>query len=162
MSAASKTYGPVPFARLAAGVLGPVAAKRGFAKADLVAAWDEVAGPRYAAVTRPEKLQWPRDGAGGAVLTVRVAGPSAVLLQHETEQFIARVNAFLGYNAVTQLRIMQRPIEAPPRAKKEPPPLSDAEKQAVAEAVADVESDGLRAALMRLGTAIAADGLARE
>ena len=57
MSAAKKTYGPIPFARLAAGVLGPVAAKRGFAKADLVAAWDEVAGPRYAAVDATGKTE---------------------------------------------------------------------------------------------------------
>ena len=82
------------------------------------------------------------------MLTVRVAGPSAVLLQHETEQFIARVNSFLGYNAVTQLRIVQRPIESESRVKKsEPPALTEDEKQAVAAAVADVESDGLRAAL---------------
>jgi hypothetical protein len=161
MSASARNRGAVPLAKLASRVLGPVTAKRGFAKADLLAAWDEVAGQRYAAVTQPEKLHWPRDGAG-AVLTVRVAGPAAVFLQHETEQFIARVNSFLGYNAVTDLRIVQRPLSRDAAVAAEPPPtLSAEEEQAVQRAVGEIDSDDLRDALTRLGEAIAAENLAR-
>ena len=159
MVRAKKQYGAVQLASLAAQVIDPLTAKRGFAKADLVLAWSDVVGPRYAALTRPEKLRWPRNGFG-AVLTVRVDGPAAVFLQHESEQFIARVNAFLGYSAVTSLRIVQKPIaaEGPPPAAPEP---SEAELAAVQQSVATIEAGGLRDALERLGTAVAADRLAR-
>ncbi len=163
MSPSPKHKSPVPFAQLASRVLGPVAAKRGFAKADLVAAWDEVAGPRYAAVTQPDTLKWPRDGEGGGVLTVRVAGASAVLLQHESEQFLARVNSFLGYGAVAQLKIVQRPLDSSPKSpRRKLLELTAEQREAVEQTVADVESDSLREALARLGTAVAAESLARE
>ena len=161
MAAASKPYGPLPLARLASRVLDPATAKRGFAKADLITAWAEVAGPRYAAQTRPEKLVWPRErSAGGAVLTVRAAGSAAIFLQHETEQFIGRVNSFLGYAAVAELRIVQKPIteERPP--KRPPPSISAAEEQTIDRTVAGVENDNLREALAALGKAMAKDRLA--
>lgn len=161
MAAKAKPYGLVPLARLAGGLFDPVTAKRGFAKADLIASWSEIAGPRYADKTLPEKLVWPRDRSGGAVLTVRVDGPSAVFLQHETQPFIERVNAFFGYPAVAELRIVQKPVASARAASPEPPVLPEAEARAVEDSVAEVESDGLREALRALGTAVATDRLAR-
>jgi hypothetical protein len=160
MRHAQKHYGAVRLARLAAGVIDPLTAKRGFAKADLVTSWGDVVGPRYAATTQPEKLHWPRDGFG-AVLTVRVDGPVAVFLQHEKEQFLGRVNAFLGYAAVTELRIVQRPIGRSARRDQAPPDLPGPTKDAIRESVAEMADGGLRDALLRLATAIATDRLAR-
>ncbi len=160
MSPAKKQYGAVPLARLAADVIDPLTAKRGFAKADLVSSWSDVVGPRYAATTQPEKLQWPRDGYG-AVLTVRVDGPGAVFLQHETEQFLARINTFLGYAAVTQLRLVQKPITRSGRRAEVPPDLPGPAREAIRESVAGMEDGGLRDALVRLATAVATDRLAR-
>ncbi len=162
MNASAKQRGPVQLARLAARVFDPVTAKRGFAKIDLIAAWSDVVGPRYAANTQPEKLQWPRDRSDGAVLTVRVSGPSSVFLQHETEQFIGRINSFLGFAAVSELRIIQRPITKtgrpmPPKQLDLPP----ADKAAIRQELADIDGGDLREALARLGTAIAQDRLAR-
>jgi hypothetical protein len=159
MSVAKKQYGAVHLASLAARVIDPITAKRGFAKADLVSLWGEIVGPRYAATTQPEKLHWPRGGYG-AVLTVRVAGASAIFLQHESEQFLERVNSFLGYSAVSELRIVQRPIVQPVPAAP-PPDLPAAEQEAVRASVSAVGAGGLRDALERLGAAIASDRLAR-
>ena len=162
MNASAKQRGPVQLARLAARVFDPITAKRGFAKVDLIAAWSDVVGPRYAASTQPEKLQWPRDRSDGAVLTVRVNGPTSVFLQHETEQFISRINSFLGFAAVCELRIIQRPITKtgkPMPAK--PPDLAPDEKAAIRQELTDIDDGDLRDALARLGTAIAQARLAR-
>jgi hypothetical protein len=160
MSPVKKPYGAVRLARLAADVIDPITAKRGFAKANLVSSWGDVVGPRYAATTQPEKLHWPRDGYG-AVLTVRVGGPGAVFLQHEKEQFLGRINTFLGYAAVTELRIVQKPIGRTARRAESPPDLPGPTREAIRESVAELADGGLRDALMRLATAIATDRLAR-
>jgi hypothetical protein len=160
MSPAKKHYGAVRLARLAADIIDPLTAKRGFAKAELVSSWGDVVGPRYAATTQPEKLQWPRNGYG-AVLTVRVDGPGAVFLQHEKEQFLGRINTFLGYAAVTDLRIVQKPVERSARRAEAIPDLPGPTRDAIRKSVAGMEEGGLRDALMRLATAIATDRLAR-
>jgi len=161
MRKGSKQHGPIAIARLASLLIDKATAKRGFAKAELVTAWAEVAGPRYAALTQPESLRWPRDQAFGAILTVRVDGPAAVFLQHETDQFISRVNAFLGYAAVSDLRIVQKPLSKEPTTIGALVELPPAVQKSIRQAVSDVESDDLRAALEQLGRAVATDRLAR-
>ena len=47
-------------------------------------------------------------------------GPAAVLFQHEAGQIVERTNAFLGYAAVGQIRIVQGPVGAPGGEEPEP------------------------------------------
>jgi hypothetical protein len=141
-------------AEVVAGVLAPVSERRGFAVADLAAAWQEVIGPRYADCTYPEKIDWPRAGDtdAGGVLKVCVEGPRAVLLQHELGQVMQRVNAFLGYAAIGRIRIVQGSIpRRKPQRRALPPPADEAR---VAGAVSAVGDDALREALARLGRGI--------
>ena len=145
-------------AELVGRVLAPVTAKRGFATTDLIAAWPEIVGPRYADCSRPERIVWPKgeetEGAP-ALLILRVDGPRAIFVQHEGGQIIERVNAFLGYGAIGHLRIVQAPVKGPAAgetAKDEP---LDAEAEAhLAETIATVPDENLRAALDRLGRAV--------
>ncbi|SHE71717.1 hypothetical protein SAMN02745157_0778 [Kaistia soli DSM 19436] len=146
---------------LVGAVIEPVCAKRGFATADLIQAWAEVVGPRYARATQPDKLIWPRREAAaaganarqGATLVVRVDAGMAIYLQHETAVILERVNGFLGFGAVSALRIIQGPVDTPPQPKR-PKTISPAAEREAAAAVADIESDGLRQALERLGRAV--------
>lgn len=144
-------------------VIEPLCAKRGFATADLIQGWADVVGPRYARATQPEKLIWPRRegiaGANvrtGATLVVRVDAGMAIYLQHEAAVIIERVNGFLGFGAVAALRIVQGPIDGPPSPVRPAAPSPAAARRAAA-SVAEVESDGLRAALERLGRAVYRD-----
>jgi len=88
--------------------------------------WAEIAGPDLATFTRPEKLTWPRrprndlpeheqtnypsKQSGGATLILRVDGPRAIEVQHSATQIKEQINAYFGYNAVTELRFLQAPI----------------------------------------------------
>jgi hypothetical protein len=139
----------------------PVLDKRGRAFAALVGEWAEIVGPALAPVTLPEKLSTgpASDLEPGAVLTMRVAGAAALEIQHTAPQILERINAFLGYTAVSRLKLVQAPMPlgAPPPPPA-PRPLTGAEKRALKAATATVEDDGLRQALEGLGQAL----LARE
>ena len=137
----------------------PVLDKRGRAFAALVGEWAEIVGPALAPVTLPEKLSSgpASDVEQGAVLTMRVAGGAALEIQHTAPQILERINAFLGYTAVSRLKLVQAPMPlgAPPPPPA-PRPLTGAEKRALKAATAQVEDDGLRQALEDLGQALLA------
>jgi len=119
--------------------------------------WREIVGDRLARVTRPQKLTKGKGGQPG-VLELRVAGAAALLVQHQSEDILARVNLFLGAGTVDRLRIAQGPIkplaEAATRPKRAapPPPLSASAEAHLAASIADAP-DELKAALAKLGRA---------
>jgi hypothetical protein len=154
--------GPVPLAELVGRVVDPVIAKRGFAGADLIAAWPAIVGQAYADFTQPERLLWPRtreaaEPAAG-VLFLKVDGPRAIFLQHELPQIRERINAFLGYAAIGQIRLAQGPVQtrtAP--VKRLSAPLTAAAEADLAQAVGGVADAKLRSALDRLGRGVLAE-----
>lgn len=123
--------------------------------------WREIVGDRLARVTRPQKLTKGRGGAGGT-LELRVAGPAALLVQHQSEDILARVNLFLGAGSVDRLRIAQGPVRppadvaAPPRPRRTAPPLP-AHEEAVLKAALETAPEPLKGPLERLGRAVLGD-----
>jgi len=156
-----KHHGPRHLGEIIAGVIEPVTARRGFAKAELIAAWPEIVGPMHAASTAPEKIVWPRHKEGdeppAGILVIRAEGPRAIFVQHELPQIVERVNAFFGYRAVASARVVQGPVIA--RASESPPsvPLDAGTNQRIVAEVAGVEDEPLREALQRLGRGIFTD-----
>ena len=121
--------------------------------------WREIVGDQLARVTRPQKLTKGRGGAGGT-LELRVAGPAALLVQHQSADILGRVNLFLGPGAVDKLRIAQGPVKplATPAAstrgaRRRIDPL-DAEAEAELAKSVEAAPDALKAALARLGRAV--------
>lgn len=151
---------PVPVSDLVSGVLDPVLRKRAGISVGLVQSWEEIVGSRLASTSRPQKIQWPRrlhddDPFEPAVLVIACEGLAALHIQHETAEIVARVNGFLGFNAIGRVRIVQKPVQsAGPAPRPKARPLSDAEAKAVAAKVSLIEDDGLRAALERLGHSV--------
>jgi hypothetical protein len=141
--------------------------KYGFSAATLLTDWAAIAGPELSTVTAPERLRWPRQAAtetneasearaktrAGATLVLRVDSAQALTVQYSAKQIIDRVNAYFGYAAIAELRLIQaplhesrRPVKALPR-----PPLEPLTAEVVG--VADAS---LRDALARLGAGIRA------
>jgi hypothetical protein len=155
------SYGnPVPVSDLSIKILDPVLRKRAGISIGLVQSWEEIAGPRLASRSRPEKIQWPRrmhedDPFEPAVLVIACEGMAALHLQHETGEIINRVNAFLGFTAINRIRILQKPVTAD-KGKRRPAfrPLTSAEKTRLSSTVGLIEDEGLRASLERLGATI--------
>ena len=151
--------GVVPLGDAVARAIAPLAAHRGLTTSDLLPAWRELVGRRFANATRPERLVWPKGEANAgkpAQLVVRVDGPLAVFLQHETGQIVERVNAFVGYAAIDRIRIVQGPVEAAsgPTERPKPRALASDEEAELGRRLAAIEGDGLKAALDRLGRGV--------
>lgn len=158
--------------------------KHGFAAASLITDWAQVVGADLASKTRPERLKWPRaavavealdDGSAsrpGATLTLRVDPAAALDVQYRKAQIIERINAYFGYRAVAEIRIVQAGSDeeigaaatavARPIAPRLAATGSDRETRPTAKALAEtaatlaaVPDDALRAALERLAASLA-------
>jgi hypothetical protein len=143
---------PRPLARTLPKITRPALEKRGAAFAALIAGWNDALGAALAQSSLPERLTQP-----GGVLTVRVAGGGAALeFQHLQTQIVERLNAYLGFAAVSRIALRQAPM--PIRSVVEEPPapgLSAAAARDIAAAVGGVEDPELRARLEQWGRAIA-------
>lgn len=136
-------------------------AKFGRGASALEPRWTEIVGERLARVTRPQKLTKGRGGAGGT-LELRVAGPAALLVQHQSEDILQRVNLFLGPGSVDKLRIAQGPVKPPvgltrpARLQTPARPLPAHQEAALKAAIAEA-ADPLKGPLERLGRAVLGD-----
>jgi hypothetical protein len=157
MAQRKSTSGPVAAARLLGKVMSPALRRRGFAEGQVIERWSAIVGPELAEVCVPEKLTFARNQAAGGTLHIRVAGASAVRLQHLLPQILERVNGFYGYRAVGRVRLLQAPL--PPRQQKprrESRSLSAIEQRALDEMTAGIGDSRLQSALRRLGEAVSA------
>jgi len=129
----------------------PIVARReGGMLARLKAEWGTIIGSDWAEVTWPSALG--RDG----VLKLRTASGAALELQHRAPLIIERINLFFGRHVVARLTLVQGPL--PLALAREGPiirPLTPSEAEALDARLCEVADPELRAALARLGRAVA-------
>ncbi len=130
--------------------------KQGFASAELVTRWAEIAGAEIAAHSEPIKIQWPRPAEGEerepGTLVLRVDGPAAIEIQHQVGVICERVNRFLGWRAIARIGLRQAPLRRGMVKRRRAPDTAAAAR--VAATLSDVEDEELRQALSRLGAAV--------
>jgi len=148
---------PRPLSELTAATLSDTLKSQGFASAEILAHWAEIAGPEIATYSEPIKINWPRrkdeDVAETATLVLRVEGPAALEIQHLSAVILERVNRFFGWQAIGRIALRQAPLRR--REKPTPPTRPDpAVATRIAESLPSVEDENLRQALGRLGAAI--------
>jgi hypothetical protein len=129
--------------------------KYGQGSGALAARWREVVGPEIARRTEPVKLVKGRNG-GPSSLEIRVAGPAAAIIQHQAHDILARVNVFLGPDAVQKLRIVQGPLHRQPEppARRRAAPLDAAAEAKLAQGLAEAPEGKLKDALLALGRGV--------
>ncbi len=147
---------PPPLGRALNKTLREFDAKFGQGAGGLIARWREVVGVEIARRTEPVKLTKGRNG-GPSSLEIRVAGPAAAIIQHQAHEILARVNLFLGAEAVQKLRIVQGPLQRPAeqaRTRRKLPPLDAAEEANLARDMAAAPEGRLKDALTALGRGV--------
>jgi hypothetical protein len=156
-----------PLRDLLGKVVGDAFTRQGFASAELVTRWPEIAGAEIAARSEPIKIQWPRvsaslsssagEQASGwerppGTLVLRVEGPAAIEIQHLAGVICERVNRFLGWRAVERIVFRQAPLRQQARRSGRKPDAAAAAR--LAASLPEIADDDLRAALARLGAAV--------
>lgn len=126
---------------------------RGFAVARLLTHWPEIAGTAMAAITRPVKVGYGREGMGGT-LTLLTTSANAPMVQMELPRLKEKVNAVYGYNAIARITLTQTAATGfaegqaqfvpAPKAARAPDPAIVAHARQIA---APIKDDGLRQAL---------------
>lgn len=133
--------------------------RHGFASAELAAQWPAIAGDSVATISAPGKISWPRANdksaqKQGGTLTLNAAQGRALELQYATPRIIERVNQFLGYRAITAIKIIQADFSPVVRHSVVPASPSPAWEESLA-AIAEPE---LQAALRRMAAHAAPKG----
>ena len=156
-----------PLRDLLGKVVGESFTRQGFASAELVTRWSEIAGAEIAAHSEPIKIQWPRAfpssaadtsgaasdlGRSGGTLVLRVEGPVAIEIQHLAQVICERVNRFLGWRAIERITLRQAPLRRSARAAA--PAVDAAATARIAAGMPEIADADLRAALARLGAAV--------
>jgi hypothetical protein len=144
-------------AELASELLADAFKRQGFASTELVTRWRDIAGADIAAYAEPLKLQWQRGTNGEppepATLVLRVEGPAAIEVQHQSAVLLERINRFFGWQAVGRIAFRQAPLSRPVR-RPAPPAIDAAEAAQVEAGLTGIADQDLRAALGRLGAAV--------
>ncbi|MGE4610073.1 MAG: DciA family protein [Paracoccaceae bacterium] len=134
-----------------------VGESRGFAEIRLLTNWVEIVGQSVAAIARPVKVSYAREGFG-ATLTVLTDGARAPELQMMLPELKEKVNACYGYSAISRIRITQtgevgfaEPAVDFAHKSEQQENLSAEQTAELAKSLAPVEDDRLRKALEDLG-----------
>ena len=143
----------------------PVFSRYGFAYAEVLSQWSAIVGEELGRVSVPERIRWPRatgssgDGVKrGGTMVLRVSQGRALEFQHMVPRIVERINGFYGYEAIIALKILQGTVTLPAAPKRQSAPEIKPEVLgAHAEAIHD---EALRAALLRLGSAVSQRGAA--
>jgi hypothetical protein len=141
-------------------LLDPLLAKRTHVDAALALSWPDIAGEKLAGRTQPLKVTWPHraspdDPFQPGTLTVACEGAVALDLQYQTTELIGRINSFFGYAAIGRIKIEQRAIDGFRQKKPKPiEKIDQATATALATHVANIADEGLREALIRLGSSV--------
>ncbi len=150
--------------------------KQGLHAAEIVINWPAIVGPDLAAYTAPRRIRWPKapdrltdrpsfaPGSGlqkrssGApmqktTLEIWVAGGRAHEIPYLKGPIMARINAYFGYRAVTDILPVDGPVirPRPPKVRRA---ISEAEIGEVVAAHRIDMSDPLGEALAKLGANI--------
>ena len=138
--------------------IGRAAFRRyGFIQSSVVSRWAEIVGERYAAVSLPESIRFPRGEKEGGTLHLLVTGAYATLMQHIAPDIIERVNRFFGYGAVSHIRFRQGTV-TPKEDKGKRTPLPHSLRPApiqLGENLRDIGDAELNRVLESLASAVA-------
>ncbi len=93
--------------------------RRGFCEYHIIKDWAYIVGEKWAALTVPDKLLFPRGSRKNGTLYLRVYGAAALLIQYIEPEIVERANTYFGYQAIGQVKLLQAGLKSEP-AKKAP------------------------------------------
>ena len=130
----------------------PLLGQHGFAHVELIAHWSDIMGNELALGVKPIRLTFPAKDRLHGTLHVRTAGGAfALLLEHQKERIIDRVNTYFGYNAVSNLKIEQGGVHLHQPSEEPEWPLSEEELAPLLKKVDAISDEDLRQKTLEIG-----------
>lgn len=149
-----RASGPRALSTLLPAVAKTAFKRGGQALAALATDWDAIVGPEMGRQTLPVKLAFAPGERVGGTLHIAASGSLALELQHLEPQVLQRINGHFGYRAVERIRLVQDVARIEARLRRRAP-APKANANAPPPPVDGVDDPDLRAALSRLGQALA-------
>ncbi len=136
--------------------------RHGFASEQLAAQWAVIVGPELAKATSPEKIKWPQTAQSqsqklGGTLMIRAQAGRALDVHYEITRIIEKVNQFLGYGAISAVKVLATADVPPPPTPAKRPPRPET-LAAWGQEMGGIEDDELKAALAKLGAELSPKG----
>ena len=142
------------------GTLLPFAQKllgnKGFIEVDILTQWEKIVGTELARYSFPQKIDFKKGQKNNGILYLGVpAGAFALEIQHKSKYIIDKINTYFGYNAVSEIRIIQNSSLLPQEASSPKPKpqtnLSPEEKNYISELANGINNPNLKNILIKLG-----------
>ena len=128
--------------------------KAGASAAALSKHWPQIVGARWAKISSPVKFTVGKDGR---TLVINAPGAAATLIMSASGPIIERLNGHLGEGYVSRLRVVQTKMNASVKTSIAKRGLSPREETQLQEGLSNIENDGLRQALEKLGRGVLTD-----
>ncbi len=134
--------------------------RHGFASEQLAAQWSLIAGDTVASISKPDKIKWPTQGGAqkqGGTLHLRAQAGRALEVHYEIPRIIERANQFLGYGAITAIKVIQTADE-PALLRPAKRPMSARAQAAWNAKLSAIHDEALKASLAKLAAHTAPQG----
>lgn len=131
--------------------------KRGFDSIVLIEKWKDIVGEDLSSGVFPDKISYPNGKRTDGTLHVKVAGGAfATLLEHRQKILLDRINTFLGYPAISSLRISQTTalVSLPQKEPERPQQLSKERGLELCEKLRKIDDEELKEHLYEVGKMI--------
>lgn len=125
--------------------------------ASLLLDWPLIVGHELGAKAQPQKISFPHQQNKGGTITLAVGSGSDSMMVYHMHLFILdKVNTFLGYKALDQVRVVQTKNMATKKLapKIQPLPLSIEEQRDIETFTSSISDPSLKEALQRLGESL--------
>lgn len=128
--------------------------KTGASAAALSKHWPQIVGARWAKISTPLKFTGGRDAR---TLVISAPGAAATLIMSASGPIIERLNGHLGEGYVCRIRVIQTKMKDASNVSIPKRGLSPREESKLQEGLSNIENDGLKQALEKLGRGVLTD-----
>lgn len=101
----SGIHAPVAISKTVRAITANALGKVGQSFAQLMSHWPQVVGPELARKCLPTALNFPKGKNANAVLHLATNSANALELSYQIPLLLERVNSFLGYKAIAQIKL---------------------------------------------------------
>ena len=127
---------------------------RGFVEVDILTEWDKIVGSELAQYSFPQKISFGKEKNNGTLYLAVPSGAYALELQQRSKFIIDKINTYFGYNAVSNIKIIQNAGMVPlqlPQEKKHKISVTQEQKDQITALTNEINNEDLKNILIKLG-----------